>query len=260
MPKFKLTEEQELEIVERYMNGESIRKIAEHYPVGRTSIGYVLQRHNVETKGQGNSYGYANKKYTLNENFFSEIDTEEKAYWLGFISADGHVGEDVIAIGLSKIDRGHLEKFLKAIGSNSPIKEYDSTNSVAVRIYSKKMVSDLRKLGLLREKSKTMMYPFLKTTMHRHFIRGLFDGDGSISRGKKISISFSGTIEIVMSIKIIMMNMFDVFDSKVSKTENNFSYVRWANKKDILNILDFMYKDSSIFLDRKYKKYMEMEG
>lgn len=167
----------------------------------------------------------------------------------------------MITIGLAKVDRGHLDKFLKSVGSNSSIKEDNKTNSVRVNIYSKKMVSDLRKIGLEKHKSKTMMYPdLIRPDLHRHFIRGLFDGDGSISRGKIYSVSFSGTIEIVISIKNILINMFNVFDAKIYKQENNFATVRWSAKKDMKNILSYMYNDSNMFLDRKYQIYKEMEG
>ncbi|MDS7057089.1 hypothetical protein NXG04_07305 [Klebsiella pneumoniae] len=273
-PKFRLTKEQELEIVERYNNGDSIRKIAEDYPVGRTSIGYVLQRHNVKMKGKGNSYGYTNKKYTINQDYFSEIDTEEKAYWLGFISADGHVSDDGIIIALQIRDNKHLQKFLDAIGSNSNIRYITKEHKIArIEIYSKKIVSDLRCLGFYKDKSKTQTYPSIPEEFHKHFIRGLFDGDGCISIRERnnprykgevdYSISFCGTLETMKTVQDIICKNCNVNINKVHSSNKYLKIIQWSGKQNAKKILDWIYEDSNIELDRKhilYKKHIEGEG
>ncbi|UUV47012.1 hypothetical protein [Bacillus phage vB_BanS-Thrax5] len=251
-PKFRLTKEQELEVIKRYNNGDSIRKIAEDYPVGRTSIGYVLQRYNVQRKGQGNSYGYS--KYTVNQDYFETIDTEEKAYWLGFISADGHVSDDGVTIGLSEVDENHLIKFLKHIGSNTKIRRIESTKAVVINVYSKKMVSDLRKLGLYKNKSKTQTFPTIDKSLHRHFIRGVFDGDGTMTKNV---VSFCGSFDMISEIKKLMLEMFDLRNTKIIRKGEILSIINWYRNRHL--ILDYMYSDANIFLERKYQKYKEVK-
>lgn len=253
---FKLTIEEELQIIERYNNGESTRKIAETSILSKSAISALLRRHDVETKGTGNSYGYSNKKYTLNASYFSKIDTEEKAYWLGFISADGHVSDEAIEINIQKKDEQHLVKFLKAVDSNSVIKYQD--NAVCIDIYSKQMVADLRKLGFMHNKSETQTFPDIPENLHVHFIRGLFDGDGSIKTRE--SLCFSGTAVTMKRVQQILIDQCSVSKTKPEMRSNTFTIIEWGGRKQFMRILDWMYQYATVYLDRKYKRYLELKG
>lgn len=251
-PKFTLSSEEELKVVSLYKGGTSIRKIAELYPVGRTSIGYTLKRHNVETKSTGNPYKIS--KYTLNRKYFTSIDSEDKAYWLGFISADGHVSDDGVTIGLHKKDEAHLEKFLKDIGSNSSIKH--QKNASIVSIYSKDLVKDLRGLGFFRNKSETQTFPKIDSKWYPSFLRGLFDGDGTLS---KDSISFCGTESTIKDIKFILESKFNLKDSPIRKVGNTLNIISWC--KNRISILNYLYEDcpKNLYLERKYVKYLDFK-
>lgn len=62
----------------------------------------------------------------MNSNFFNEITSNNIAYWIGFITADGSVNKNSLSIGLALKDKEHLEKFLKAIQATTPIRERQS--------------------------------------------------------------------------------------------------------------------------------------
>jgi len=144
-------------IVELYQQGFSTRQIENFVPIKKTRINSILLESGITMKSKGNSYKM--RRYDLNESYFEMIDTEDKAYWLGFILADGHVSDECLTIGLAEKDIKPLKKFLTCIKSDSPIKFYKSTLSVKINLYSLTLVQSLRKLGLERNKSKTAIFP-----------------------------------------------------------------------------------------------------
>ena len=121
---------------------------------------------------------YPNRKYHFRENYFENIDSEDKAYWLGFVWADGYLGKDALEIELHIKDRDHLVEFQEDLCDNHKIYERVRPTTHACRLIlgSQKLVKDLIKLGY-----KEKLIPNnLSVDLERHFIRGLFDGDGSV--------------------------------------------------------------------------------
>ena len=84
----KVNDEIKQKIIEEYLNNKSLRKIEEEYGVSRNTISKFLEKNNIKTT-TGNHY----RKYFHQEDFFENINTEEKAYWLGFMFADGYISE-----------------------------------------------------------------------------------------------------------------------------------------------------------------------
>ena len=136
------------------------------------------------------------RKYPFNERYFEKVNTEEKAYWLGFITADGGINIPghgrpsgyVLCINLKGDDKKHLEKFGKALGRKAPIYDAVSNYGTTVARYqvgSKKLVSDLMEHGLSPSKSFTCLPWQGNEELMRHYWRGLFDGDGCISKRSK---------------------------------------------------------------------------
>lgn len=142
------------EIINLYIDQKlSCSKIA--YKLGCSLCGIydALKRWKVSTRNLRDSH----LVYSVNDDYFSEIDTEEKAYWLGFIYADGYVTGSKLGITIANLDRMHLEKFKKCIGSDYKIKSYVS-NSVygsckycRILINSEKLVKDImmRKITII---------------------------------------------------------------------------------------------------------------
>lgn len=133
-----------------------------------------------------------NIKYKCDKNFFLDIDTEEKAYWLGFIMADGYMNKEKTKFGimLDIKDVTHLEKFNQTLNSNYPIitrtikdKRGFTSTECCIRINSKYMCETLMKNDIYPNKTGNEIIPnSIPYILKRHFIRGYFDGDGSISK------------------------------------------------------------------------------
>ena len=247
-------------------NGISITSISKEIGVDRHIISRELKKYFED------EIDISNRKYCLNENYFSSIDSEDKAYWLGFISADGNVykrgenGTIIISFNLNIKDKNHLQKFLDSINSNAIIKEIDGsgygegTKMASLYINSKKMGEDLIKLGVVPRKSLILKPPSIEDIFIKDWIRGYFDGDGSITpvlNNGKCQLSFLGTKEVLIFIQNFLTpnKTIKLYQKDINK--NNFSF-NYGGKKSILNILDKFYLNPSIYLERKYKKVLEV--
>lgn len=207
------------------------------------------------------------RKYEINENFFENIDTEEKAYWLGFIYADGCVTKDhkYLIIELSGVDINHLKLFQSSIQSNHQIK-IKKNNIVRLSICNKKLVFDLIKLGCVPAKSLILQFPneeqVPKHLLH-HFIRGYFDGDGCLSittRTKNNRKTFVYDWH-VLGTHNMLNNILEFLNFKnISLKKNGKIFkLRAQSKKVVMCVLDILYFDSCVFLKRKYLKYQYLQ-
>jgi len=211
---------------------------------------------------------YTYHKY--NENFFEIIDSEEKAYWLGFIAADGCIniphqrGNEFrkryrISLVLSNKDIKHLEKFKSSINFSDSIKVYTNKNqnnyeTCRIVIHSQKMFNDLIDKGLTPRKSLTLLPPKnVPYELIRHWIRGYFDGDGCVH----ITKSTGYIIIIILSTKEVLNYIltYSNLNSKINRQKGHKIYQIRKNGKKALTFLSYIYNDSNIFLDRKKNLY-----
>jgi len=211
----------------------------------------------------------------FNEHIFDVIDTKEKAYWLGFFYADAYNSDKIntFSLSLKDEDYNHLVKLCNFIDlPTSKIIRYlsninDKTYpSCSVKMYSKHVCQKMIEHGCPRAKSFIIQYPaWLNTNLDQHFIRGMFDGDGSLSyreNSKEWKWSLVSTNECCGAIqKIILSNLgFIVNFHSISKTNNNTYELEQSGNEKILKIMDWLYLNSNedIRLTRKYEKYLEL--
>lgn len=205
--------------------------------------------------------------YTLNESYFEQIDTEDKAYWLGFITADGCLYKNQIQISLSIKDEKHLYKFLKNIGTNKGLyyKNVRGMRMVSAFIDSNKLVNDLKNLGLTCRKSFTAM-PCLKipSELYHHYLRGIYDGDGTISVStlRKNGKTLTWTVGVCGSYGIVKdFNDYMNDRTKSNATLKHYRKIYQLNYCGTLvceEIVNILYKNASIYLDRKKEKADEL--
>lgn len=237
----------------------------------------LLERRGYKAK----SISEINRKYSLKEDFFDKIDSEEKAYMLGFIYADGcNFPEGTrVVIGLQEKDKTLLETFKTLLNYDRPLyyrkastSSYRNSSAQYILTISSKRISDkLTKLGAVKAKSLILTFPSedqVPESLHNHFIRGYFDGDGCItgvkphfSRNSKLlefDWSVVGTFDFVSSIQKIMVKELNLTMTKIKKHRNVF-YLEYSGNKQCKKIAEWMYKDSSIFLERKYEKFKSIK-
>jgi hypothetical protein len=204
---------------------------------------------------------HSKKQLNYNETIFNKIDSEEKAYWLGFIYADGYVSDkNSFEVSLSLKDITHLEKLGKFL--NIGVKK-DSFRC-RIGINNKQLVEALKNHGVVPRKSLVLKFPtHLKTPLINSFVRGYFDGDGCIYYGTKdntassMAVSIIGTLNMLQAIEI-QSNIKCNYQHDKRHHPDCFSF-RINKTIDILKFMEYLYKDSTIHLDRKYKKYCRLK-
>jgi len=258
--------------IKDYENGNSIRNISIKYNISYKLLHKILI--NNDYKIRDNTYN--SKVYTCNENYFKFIDTPEKAYWLGFMYADGYVTKQgKFGLSLKSCDEYILYQFKNDLNSDSSIKKYKTSGGYKIGIeYSRliitdyKMRDDLIKHGVTLNKTNIITAPNLKENLIRHFIRGYFDGDGSIynikSKSKKkleFHISICGTDDLLTFIhnyflnnKLIKKNL----KLEKRKPQHTTSYIAYGGNNQVLNIMEHLYKDATRYLIRKYNIYQDL--
>lgn len=212
------------------------------------------------------------RRHKVNEHFFDNIDTEEKAYWLGFLMADGCVyhGSDKnsyrLQINLAASDIDCLERFNKALSSDYTIRIVDvqnrKTNKVhtaaQLKINCTALCKKLIKHGVVPRKSLICQAPNIASKLVPHYIRGYFDGDGCITRNKymkKWSIKIIGTESTLEFFQAyfdkheITSAIYDINHSKAKTLEI-------TRKLSISHFYDCIYNNASVFYKRKYKRFL----
>lgn len=192
-----------------------------------------------------------------NRNIFSQIDSEEKAYWLGFIVADGYLNTDkhMLRIKLGNKDKDHLLKFIKFIGGNeemlkSEIHSETGNENFYVSLYSKEIMNDLLNLGIEQAKSGKEKVCDIKEDYYRDFIRGLWDGDGFI-RESLTGVGLVGSEEVLAFVQGYFNEKLEIRPLKIYPHCNTFKIEYRSTRKAIPLILNHLYSDKDVALDRK---------
>lgn len=272
------TQEEIKDIINMYESGTTIKQIREKYRCKSNKISQILKENNIKIKNVTDYFNSkqlaTTKKYKFNEDYFEKIDTPDKAYWLGFIYADGNVfikkGKSensskgaTIEISLKREDEYHLNNFIKCLKGNISLKtrEVKLNGNIypasRLLINSIKMANDLIQLGCIPRKSLVLTFPQnLSENLYSHFIRGYFDGDGCISF-KRYNKSFSfvatinGTYDFLSQIKIILQDN-KIKSSDVKSTKSKAYEIRLYGKDNLAKLHNYLYKDAEYFLGRKF--------
>ena len=200
-----------------------------------------------------------------NRNIFNKIDNEEKAYWLGFIVADGYlnINKHMLRIKLGNRDRSHLIKFIKFIGGNeemlkSEIHSETGNENFYVSLYSKEVMNDLISLGIEQAKSGKEKVCNIDKKYYRDFIRGLWDGDGFI-RENLSGIGLFGSEEVLAFVQNYFNDSLGVKPLKIYPHCNTFKIEYRSTRKAIPLILNHLYGDKDVALDRKKELATKIE-
>ncbi len=205
------------------------------------------------------------RKYKLNESFFETIDSEIKAYFLGFLFADGYVNEknNVVDITIHNKDVEILNEFIKYLYPEGRPISIIRKKYVRLVINSKKIVSDLVRHGCIQKKTFKLKYPNIQQKFDSDFIRGYFDGDGSVTNNNEtLNVSIIGTIEFLDSIKNILITNCNVNDTKYDdrhpNKNNNIRSLRYGGNILVNRIYHYLYDNSIICLKRKKNKFLDI--
>lgn len=228
--------------------------------------------------GHTKSCGCLLKRYDLDENYFDNIDTQEKAYILGMFSADAAITYKPynVKLELKSDDEDILQKIKNAMNYNFDIKHYKNKcrtenynyicNTSRLNITNKNIVLKLADYGIVPRKSNILNFDFNKIPKeyHSHYLRGLWDGDGTISfntsrKTPQPTMNLTSSTIMIENIVMLLNKNFTINPYLYNRRENNVNNTTMivGKQQDIKNLLDFLYKGATIYLDRKYEKYIE---
>lgn len=249
-------------------NQVSIIDCAKKFKIGKNTLYNYLKENNLIK----NDKNYQ-KDITYDKNFFDSIDTEEKAYWLGFIMADGYTRLDKnnnpaqMTIEISKKDIEMLNAFKKSIKSNHIIRERSRktrtgkvSETYSIRISSQHLTKQLIGYGVIPNKT---YIGFINEEIFDdneelifHYLRGYSDGDGTINKNKgnyvfKLVIKSKSILDTIAN----WIKKYCNIDPKITVWDDAYR-LSVQNKKDYFIFLEKLYKNANIYLDRKYQNYL----
>jgi DNA-binding transcriptional regulator WhiA len=262
----KITDDIEKKIIKEYINGGVANKIAKKYGFKRKETVYAcLKKRGIKRREPKIQTHYK-------EDFFKKIDSSEKAYIFGLIMTDGYIIKkyDGFGIQLTKNDGYILKKIRNLIGGSNPIthincstrrKNMPNAKDMArLCVFNKKIAMDLKKLGVLRNKSKVLRYNgCVPKKFINSFFRGLIDGDGCIYRSNsgryQIQLS-SASVKFLEDLSHIKSKFKFHIHNSIHKNGNiYYNLYLLGGRKACISFLKWIYSNKKdLFLRRKYAK------
>jgi len=266
----KLTKNQEQDLISEYMSGKTTKELCIKYNYGlnnRNGVLNILKKYNIPIRKDNETHAI---RYTIDDTFFDTINTEHKAYTLGLLYADGNVYKNTIRITLKSEDFYLLKHIKKSINYSGPLqfikrKEKNYSDLYNLDINNKKLSKSLNRLGVVENKTHKLDYLYnIPDNLIHHFIRGYFDGDGSVwlTKPKKqthtpqIRFSIVGNYNFIDKIQNIICNNCNLNKTKLMQRHknrnNNIVHFTYGGKNVSKSFFDWLYKDATIFMIRKY--------
>lgn len=260
-------EENYVEIAELYKQGLSIDKLKDKYNVSNKVIKRALDTIGVKTRDNS----HKGRKYHINENYFDDIDTQNKAYILGLLYADGnnYTRQNNVKLELQERDKDILIKINKELEYDKELvftelnaKNENWQNTYKIMITNKHISETLNNLGMVPNKSLILTFPnWLDKDLVPHFIRGYLDGDGCIywnETGSKF-ITIASTKEFCSELKNILKNYgIKSVVSDTSKKDSNTKILRICGIDNIRSFLSLIYSDAKLYIKRKFNIYKKV--
>lgn len=205
-----------------------------------------------------------NAIYDIDIHYFDVIDDEHKAYWLGMFVADGFVNDRELSLCLQNKDIDTIKQLKNDLRSEHPIK-YNKDNNPFLCITCKPLCDSLLTKGLHHRKSYALnielVSSFVPDNLTHHFIRGMFDGDGSV---KYYNYDYLPTTQYhfgytgLQNVCEFVRRYTNITRKLVKESDITYTLIT-RDPKEIIRIFHYLYKDATIYMDRKYKTFKEIE-
>lgn len=238
-------------VIKDFKNGLYCEEIAKKYDVEVHTIYHILDEAKIKRVS-----GYHTN---CNKEYFQKIDSANKAYLLGFITADGAVVDRSLSIEVEAKDKEVLNFFRKEINEQATITPcfYGGKHNYKISFNSIDICRDLKKYGIVQNKSKIIErvpIELIPQEYLSYYFRGLIDGDGCVLKNGGVSI-YSGSKVFIEDVQKILC---DILKLKKLKVYHGTSYfISWSSKEDRLKLYNFLYKDKlniAYYYSRKYER------
>jgi len=249
-----LMKDHKQEIIQMYESGMSGNEISKKLGFSSGQITTMLNQNSIQLR--------PNNTYNLDETFFEKIDTQEKAYVLGWWYSDGNVMESgTIRIAIQQSDEEILQKIKKILKYDGPFhykkaREEHHQPQIELCINRQKMAQDLIKLGCHPNKSMNLMFPTLEQVpidLVRHFVRGYFDGDGSVDNGVTIVGTWDFCQELKQRLPCKITNIYQRYKDRPLKESSHQLFI--GKSYEVEKFYHWIYMMATIWLPRKKEKF-----
>lgn len=239
----------------------SSRELGIKYNLSKACVLKILERNNIPR---------INRRLVNNDldvNFFQEIDSEEKAYLLGFIFADGSVSNGEFFLKIHERDIEIIHKFRELVHSNCKITTKSRGNTVisSIAIKNNLFCDNLKKYGVIENKTKNTKHlpiNLIPEKFFRDFLRGLIDGDGWVIKTEKGYYKI-GFCTQYLSTAIDFKNMLNLlleekWENKILTPKDKYAVVNIQKQSIVKQVALALYKDNKICLSRKFQMAQEI--
>jgi hypothetical protein len=259
-------------IIDLYKKLQNGNLVAKQLNISHGKVYNVLNKRGIPKRKQG----IWARRYPLNEHYFDKIDDQNKAYFLGFLYADGCNRTKLTTLKLQAKDKEILEKLNRLINENRPLShiknvtytdqkgaKHKCQDAYQINIGSTYVCDQLRNWGVVERKTDKLIFPqFLTDDLIAHFIRGYFDGDGSIyitfprkNKTPSFHVNFSTkTLNFAEGLKEKIETILNI-KTYLRKGKNIYT-LHISSHQSVYKFCDFIYKDSNLFLRRKFDKFV----
>lgn len=247
------------DILELYNQGLPPTQIAENLGCCPVNITRRLKKSGILFTRNYSATRYSRiNRYAIDEDYFKNIDSEGKAYFLGLMYSDGSVTNNQFYLKLK--DEDVIQQFKQELKTEAPIRRIEKPwDAYILTVSCKKLCKHLIHQGCVPNKTRVIQVPKLREDLYRHFIRGFFDGDGCLQLQDKIyrcrfdltsaSLQFLEKLRPIITARAITNGSLNK-EKKYDVWHLNYS------GHQVIQILDWLYKDSHFYLKRKYNKYL----
>lgn len=237
--------------VEMYRGGASLAVVALRFGVSSSAVNRAMVRVGQPLRGDDC------RRHSLYQEFFDEIDSEDKAYWLGFLTADGNVYGTRIQVNLKSSDKKHLESFASTLGYDGAVRDTKTHSKQTGKTYvgatlsfrSKHMAGSLAKYGVVPRKSYTSTPWSGPSELMRHYWRGMVDGDGWVllDNRSRLVVGLCGTERICAGFASFVAGQQVAHKTHKAGSIRAVSYTG----EPAISVRNLLYKDAHIALERK---------
>ncbi len=254
--------EQEDEVCRLYQEGISSPEIGQQFGVHPQTVVNILERRGIDRR-------WYSPYILAHPRFFCNIDQEPKAYWLGFLTADGCItgNGNRLQVALQRQDRSHLVRLREALGADNPIldQEYNGHKSSKFAVSSEQLTQCLEKNGVYPANTYDLFWPSLPDSLVHHFIRGFIDGDGGfyVSENKYthsnnyVFAVDSASVEFLLSLQTCLIEHCDLSKPNLRARNDKPDASRrliYCGRLQVKRIFNYLYNGATVWLPRKRDK------
>lgn len=255
------------EFEQKFSDGVTLEELSELFGLHKQTLARIAKENGFERRNNNR----INKR--ICSNYFSCIDKPEKAYWLGFLFADGSVdhyhASGRVRLQLQSQDQEILEKYKEALQLDCSLiyDKRERSQCVSVEFVDEQIYQDLVNFGIVPNKTyKCKHIPFEKVPKQfiPAFLLGLYDGDGCLTYSEDFSTDV--TFGFTSYYETVVQDFQLEIDKLINKSEHNKNiftsawHTNWRGRVQILKILDILYENCPIHLERKYQKYLALKN